>query len=172
MDIIYYLFAAAIFSTAVLAAIAIWAPRKTWIRVSAICITVLFVPLIYIELMGLLSKPKPMAYEWWESQIKKAEILGVSLHEDEAIYIWLRLDGSVQPRYYFLPWRQKLAEKLEDHMEAAVKSNSALIVSKPFFKKSFEEFGDLNVDVIPPPKPPQKSLPFTPRIFNPRAPPI
>jgi hypothetical protein len=57
-------------------------------------------------------------------------------------------------------------------MEAAVKSNSALIVSKPFFKKSFEEFGDLNVDVIPPPKPPQKSLPFTPRIFNPRAPPI
>ena len=172
MDIIYYLFAVAIFSIAALAAIAIWAPRKTWVRVSAVCITVLFVPLIYIELMGLLSKPKPMAYEWWESQVKKAEVLGVSLHEGEAIYMWLRLDGSVQPRYYVLPWRQKLAEKLEDHMEAAVKSNPALIVSKPFFKKSFEEFGDLNVDVVPPPKAPQKSLPFTPRIFNPREPSI
>ena len=113
MDIIYYLFAVAIFSIAALAAIAIWAPRKTWVRVSAVCITVLFVPLIYIELMGLLSKPKPMAYEWWESQVKKAEVLGVSLHEGEAIYMWLRLDGSVQPRYYVLPWRQKLAEKLQ-----------------------------------------------------------
>ena len=168
MDILFYAFAGAIGIAAALASLAIWAPRPTRVRVAALAITMLFLPVAYVQLIEMLSKPKPMSFEWYQRNTTEAELLSISLDEGKAIYLWLRLVGSIEPRYYKVPWNLKLAEKLEDAVDDAVRKNSTIVLKNPFYRKSFEEWGDLNVDIIPPPMPPLKRPPPPPRFFNPR----
>ncbi len=168
MDVLFYIFACATGVAAALASIAIWAPRTTSVRIAAVVIAALFIPIAYVELVETLSKPKPISFEWFERSADKATVLGVSLHEGKAIYMWLRLDGSMEPRYYELAWRQSLAERLEDAIEDAIATRSAVVISKPFDRRNFEEHGDLNVEIVPPPLPPQKRPMLPPQIFNPR----
>ena len=168
MDILFYAFAGAIGIAAALASLAIWAPRPTRVRVAALAITMLFLPVAYVQLIEMLSKPKPMSFEWYQRNTTEAELLSISLDEGKAIYLWLRLVGSIEPRYYKVPWNLRLAEKLEDAVDDAVRKNSTIVLKNPFYRKSFEEWGDLNVDIIPPPMPPLKRPPPAPRFFNPR----
>ncbi len=83
MDIMFYVFAGVIAIAAALATIAIWAPRPAGLRVLAVAITTLFIPVVYVQLIGMLSKPKPMSFEWYERSVKKAIVLGII-----ATYVW------------------------------------------------------------------------------------
>jgi len=169
MDNLIYLFIASVGMVAVLATIAIWSPRRTHIRVIALVATALFLPLGYVVLIELLSTPKPMRFEWFESDAAFATVLGVSFEEGTAIYLWLRLEDELKPRYYVLPWRGKLAERLEEAVDDAVSKNSSVVIPTPFSPKSLEELGNMNIQIIPPPIPPTKTPPFAkPRVFNPR----
>ncbi len=168
MDVLIYIFAGATVVAAALASIAIWAPRTTPIRVAAVAVAALFIPIAYLDAIELLRKPKPMSFEWFERGADKAMVLGVSFYEGQAIYMWLRLDGAMEPRYSVLPWRQSLAEKLEGAVEEALKQRSGVFITKPFASKGFDDLGDLNVEVVPRPSPPGKRPPLPPQVFNPR----
>jgi hypothetical protein len=168
MDILFYLFAGATGVAAALAAIAIWAPRPTRVRVVALSIAALFIPVVYAQSIEMLSKPKPASFEWYQRSADHAELLGVSFVEGQSIYLWLRIAGAFEPRSYVIPWNLKLAEKLEDAVEDAVRKRSTILLKKPFYRRSLEEWGDLNVEIIPPPLPPLKQPPPPPRVFNPR----
>ncbi len=168
MDILIYLFIGATGVAAALASLAIWAPRPTRVRIIAVVITALFLPVVYVQSIEMLSKPKPASFEWYERNADQAQLLGVSLHEGISIYLWLRLDSALEPRSYVVPWNVKLAEKLEDAVDEAIRRNSTIVIKRPFFRRSFEEMGDLNIEIIPPPLPPQKRAPPPPQIFNPR----
>lgn len=172
MDVIYYIFATTIGTAALLTSIAIWAPRKTPIRVLALAAMTLFLPIIYAQFVGLLSKPKPISWEWYDSDVDRAELLSVSFDEGKAIYVWLRLNGMIAPRFYSLPWRQKTAEDLEDAMEQANRTRSSVIVKNPFSKRSLEERGGITVEIIPPATQPLKKPTIPPRVYNPRSPEI
>ncbi len=151
-----------------LAAIAVWTPRRTAIRAVAVVVAAIFVPVAYLSMNDLLSKPKPMEHEWFKRHVDEAVILGVSLDEGKAIYLWLRLDDSLQPRFYTLPWRTQLAEKLQNLIDEAIQANALVTIKNPFSKKAFENLGDLNVHIVPPPAPPIKKPPPPAQIFNPR----
>ncbi len=169
MSVLFYVFAGTTAVAAILAAIAIWAPRRARVRIGAVAITTLFLPLVYVQIVEMLGKPKPASFEWYENSVERAALLGVSLDEGKAIYLWLRLDGSLEPRAYVVPWNLKLAEKLEDAVDEAVRRRAGIVITKPFFKKNLEELGDLNVEIRPPPTPPLKGTPPPPpQIFNPR----
>ncbi len=172
MDIIYYIFAASIGLAALLASIAIWAPRNTPIRVVALVAMTLFLPVVYVQFIGLLSKPKPIAYAWLERDVERAEVLSVSFDDGKAIYMWLRLEGMIEPRFYSLPWRQRDAEDLEDAMEQANRNQSGVIIKNPFSKRSLEERGGISVQIMPPSVPPLKKPVSPPRVYNPRSPEI
>lgn len=172
MDILIYIFAAAVGIAAILASIAIWAPRKVLIRALAVAAAALFMPLAYVYFVGLLSKPKPVSFAWFERNVERAVVLSISLHEGEAIYLWLRLDGEFEPRYYRLPWQQRDAEALEDAVDAVSKSKGSIILQRPFTNHGFEDRGSLNVQIVPPPSMPRKPPPRPPQIFNPRSPEI
>ena len=168
MSILIYLFIVTISVAAALAAIAIWAPRAPKVRIGALLVTALFIPLAYVQAIELLSKPKPVSFEWFDRDVQLAHVLGASMDEGRAIYLWLRIDGEVEPRYYVMPWRQEAAEKLEDVIDNAIRQNATVVLKKPFIRKSENEMGDLNAHVIPPPLPPQKQPMVPPRVFNPR----
>ncbi len=168
MSILFYVFAAATALAAALAGFAIWAPRRARIRILATAVTALFLPVVYAQIVEVLGKPKPASFEWYERDVERAALLGVSLDEGKAIYLWLRLDGSIEPRAYVVPWNLKLAEKLEDAVDEAVRRRVGIVITRPFFKKSLEDLGDLNVEIRPPPMPPLKRPQAPPQIFNPR----
>lgn len=168
MDAIYYLFAAALVVIAVQATIAIWSPRIFWVRVSAVIATAVFIPVAYVALTLLLSRPKPVDFAWFERNADKAAVLGVSLDEGRAIYLWLQVEGHSMPSYYVLPWRQSQAEQLEDTLHAAVQSRASVVLKKPFSKKSLEDKGTLSIQIVPPASPPLKPPQVPARVFNPR----
>jgi hypothetical protein len=168
MNILIFSFAGVAIIAAALASLAIWAPRITAVRVLAVVTTTLLLPVAYLQFAELLSRPKPMTFEWYEKNTDRADLISVSLHEGEAIYLWLRLEGSFEPRSYKVPWNLKIAEQLEDAVDDAVRKNSTIVLKNPFFRKSLDEWGDLNIEIIPPPLPPQKQAPPPPRLYNPR----
>lgn len=168
METLIIFFSLLVGVAAALATIAIWTPRKTAVRAVAVVVTALFVPLAYLGVQDLLSKPKPMEHEWFKRHVDEAVVLGVSLDENKAIYLWLRLDDSLEPRFYVMPWRTQLAEKLQNLIDEAIQENATVTIKNPFSAKSFDNLGDLNVNIVPPAAPPLKKPPPPAQIFNPR----
>ena len=167
MDSVYVFFCIALALVAVLASIAVWSPRETRVRAVAVALVAGFVPLGYLSLTGILSQPKPMTHEWFKSHVDEATVLSVSFDEGNAIYLWLQLDDP-EPRYYRLPWRPVLAQKLQTYVDEAIRKGARVLLRNPFHKRSFDELGDLNVEIILPPKLPGKLPPVPPRVVNPR----
>jgi len=171
MEFLIYFFIGTVALFALLAAIAIWSPRRTAVRVVALVTAALMMPLGYLQLTELLSRPKLIDFEWFEREALSAVVLGARFEEGEAIYLWLQLESSTQPRYYTLPWRQELAERLEQAVDDATARGSTVTIATPFSPKSLEELGNLNVEIIPPPVPPTKMPPFEqqqPQVPDPR----
>ena len=168
MEDLFVVFITLLAVIALLASIAIWSHRQTLVRTAAVVLTALFVPIGYLGVTQLLSQPKPMHHEWFKRHVDEATLLGVSVREGEAIYLWLRLDDSLEPRYYVLPWQQQLAEKLQNVIDEAIRDGASVTISDPFSRKSFDDLGSMNMQIIRPPQPPLKPPSPPPQIFNPR----
>ncbi|MDX1434632.1 MAG: hypothetical protein R3286_19480 [Gammaproteobacteria bacterium] len=168
MNALLILFCSVVFVAALLSAIAIWSPRRTFVRTLSVVLVALLVPLGYLGLTELLSQPKPMEHEWFKRHVDEATILGVSVREGEAIYLWLRLDDSLEPRYYVLPWRRQLAEKLQNLIDEAMREQAVVKLKNPFSRQSFDDLGSLSINIIRPPVLPMKPPPPPAQFFNPR----
>lgn len=168
VNTLYLCFVALLAVAATLASIAIWAPRRPRPRAAAVALTAVFIPIGYLTLTEILSQPKPMTHEWFKRTVDEATVLSVSFDEGSAIYLWLRIDGDARPSYYTLPWRPVLAEKLQNYVDEAIRKNAQLQIRNPFSKKAFDDLGDLNMEIILPPKLPGKLPPIPPRIIDPR----
>lgn len=168
MDNLIYVFAVTTAIAAALASLAIWAPRLPWARVCALVAATALIPISYVQFVEFLSRPKPQSMEWLNRDAEAAEILAVSLAEGEAIYMWLRFSGDLEPRYYKFPWDIRTAEQLEEDMENAAAKRGKLVLRNPFENRRQSEAGDLNVEIVPPALPPTKAPPSMPRFYNPR----
>jgi len=125
-------FVAAAALAATLGLISIWAPRRLAIKAAALATMVLFLPLAYASLNELLSKPKPVAMEWWLSKAAEAEVVASRTIEDEGIYLWLKLPEVAEPRAYVLPWNRANAEQLQQALREAEKQGSGVQMRLPF----------------------------------------
>ncbi len=117
---------------AVLAFIALWSPRKIWVKVTALVATTLFLPVAYGALADLLSRPKPIGFEWSNLDVTEAAVLGSRLEEGQAIYLWLAIDGLPEPRSYVLPWDQEMAEQLHKAQRDAEVEGTGVQMQMPF----------------------------------------
>jgi len=170
IDPLYLIFAAVTAVAGVLAAIAIRSPRATPLRIAAVALTAALLPLAYLGLNENLARPKPASHEWFKAHADQATVLGVSLEEGKAIYLWLRLDGSPEPRYYRMPWQVRNAQKLQSAVEQAIDEDGIVRLFNPFAKDSWTNQGEINVEIVRPRVPPLKHPLPRPRIFNPREP--
>ena len=127
-----FLFAMAAGLAALLASIAIWAPRSLAIKAGALGCTVLFMPVAYAGLTDLLSRPKPVALEWWLGNAQEATVIGSQMREGSSLYLWLQLDGETEPRAYRLPWNQKMAQQLQQALEKAERDGTEARMRLPF----------------------------------------
>jgi hypothetical protein len=127
-----YMFALVAILAGAVASIAVWAPRRLWIKTCALGATMLFIPAAYASMMQLLSMPKPASYEWWHGEAGEATVLGSSMQEEEGIYLWLQLPDVPEPRAYVLPWSRELAEQLQTAQREAEQNRSGVQMRLPF----------------------------------------
>jgi len=97
---------------AVLVNIAIWAPRRLWIKLAALATAACFLPAAYAGFAELLGRPKPVELQWTEMDRDEATVLAAQMREGEAIYLWIGFEGLVEPRSFALPWNETMARQL------------------------------------------------------------
>ena len=132
MTELFHLFAASAALAAVLAAISIWSHRKLRVKLCAVLATALFIPTIYLTYADLLSRPKPASIEWWHRDASEATVVASRLREGEAIYLWIEIADSDEPRAYKLPWQQRIAKELYGAQREADAMGTKVRMRLPF----------------------------------------
>lgn len=151
-----YMFGALAVLAGLMTSISIWAPRRLWLKLSAVGTAAVFLPAAYASLLHLLSMPKPMELEWWLANAEQATVLGSSIQEGEGIYLWLQMRGIPEPRAYVLPWSRDLAEQLQAAQREAREQDSRVQMRLPF-ERSLED-REPKFYAMPQPQPPSKDL--------------
>jgi hypothetical protein len=162
---VVYLFAASLALATALASICIWSPRALWIKVGAVAIAGLFLPITYASVVELLSRPKPLALEWQRAALAEARVLAADLREGERIYLWLRVPGIDEPRFYALPWDQKLAEQLHRAQREANARGTA-VRARNLFGTGQDRQGPVFYAAPQPARPPKEAPTENPLVFE------
>lgn len=165
MDHLIVFFTIAACLAAILAQISLWSPRKLWIKVSALVTMALFLPVAYISMVDLLSRPKPIEIEWIEFDLAEAAVLSHRMVEDVAIYLWLGIEGADEPRSYVLPWSRETAEQLQDAQRAAQSEGTGVRMKQPF-EQSWDERERRFYAAPQAPRPAKQQPPHNPMIFQ------
>ena len=155
MPILYAGFAAL---AAALASLAVWSRRSLAVRAGAVALLAMTLGVAYFAYSDLLSRPKPAALELRRLNVEEADVLAAALREDEGIYLWLKLPGFSEPRYYVMPWNRRLAEELQEAMREADREGAGLRMRLPF-EPSLETRDVPRFYPLPQPKLPDKSYP-------------
>jgi hypothetical protein len=144
--------------------IAIWAPRQPLIKFAATGLALAFVPLAWMAFADLLSRPKPVALEWWAAQAEEATVLGSSMREGQGIYLWLQLAGFDEPRAYVLPWSRELAEQLQKALAEAEQNDTQVRMRLPF-EPSWDDRTPKFYALPQPALPPKDETPHNPEFY-------
>ena len=160
------LFALLAVLAATLGTVSVWSPRRMAVKAGALAVAFALMGTGYAAMLDLLSKPKPASFEWWLDQAAEATVLGNSMIEDQAIYLWLQLDGVKEPRAYELPWDRRTAEQLQTAARAAAEQQSALRMRLPL-EKSLDDRDPRFYALPQPALPPKEALRPPARIVAP-----
>jgi hypothetical protein len=68
---------------------------------------------LFFGYSDMLGRPKLTQLEVFRASMPDAKIIGSYLKENDGIYLWLQLPGLHEPRYYKLPWDDKVAKALQ-----------------------------------------------------------
>ena len=86
----------------------------------------------FTGLVNLLGRPKPANLEWALAAVPDATVLGATMRENEAIYLWLKFEDNPEPQSYALPWNLEKAKELQKAMRQAEESGTKVRMRKPF----------------------------------------
>ncbi len=141
----------------ILANIAVWAPRRLRVRLGALITAAIFLPTAYLSLSEMLSRPKPVDIEWFRRAAAEATVLGAQMQEGKAIYVWLAIEGTDEPRAYSLPWSEQVARQLQGAQRSAKSDGSTVRMRLPF-ERSLDRRERIFY-AAPQPPPPRKQTP-------------
>lgn len=151
---------------ALLTNIAIWAPRRVWLKLGALAVTTVLLPAGYLSLSEMLSRPKPVGVEWARQSLAEAPVIGAHMQEGKAIYVWLTIPDTEEPRAYALPWNQQMAQQLRGAQREAEETGTQLRMRHPF-EQSLDKRDAVFYAAPPPPPPLKAAQPDSPLEFTP-----
>ena len=157
MTEVFVIFAFLGILAAILANIAFWGRQGVWVKFGALAIVAILLPSGYFGLTEMLSRPKPIALEMARTELAEANVLGAQMEENKAIYLWLALPDTGEPRAYTLPWDKKLARQLRDAERDANETGTPVRMRRPF-ENSLDD-REQRFYAAPPPPPPLKDAP-------------
>lgn len=107
----------AVLSTGTLASIGVWTAQRVITRVGALLMLFVAIGTTAMSVTVALGMPKPSRLEVVKTE--KAVVLSARMREGVAMYLWLMVPNSTEPRSYVLPWDQDLAQQLQKAQEEA-----------------------------------------------------
>lgn len=131
MDSIRIIFPIAVALVAILAQIAVWSPRKLWIKMTALVTMTLFLPVAYFSLESLLSRPKPVGMDWASEHLEDSSVLAARIEEEESIFLWLAMPGADEPRSFVIPWTEEAARQLHSAQQGAEQQGTDVKIRRP-----------------------------------------
>ena len=114
------------FLAGLLVAIAIWSRRKIGPRIATVMILFALVLVGYFSLVNLLGRPQPFEYASPKNSREDATVIAASIDEGSAIYLWLRIPGINQPRYYRMDWNHEAATSLKRAIDQSLRNNTSI----------------------------------------------
>jgi hypothetical protein len=99
-------------------------------RVLSVSLFVALIAIVYGGGLELLGRPKPLRLEWRDAAA--AKVLSAVPVEGKAIYVWLSLPDSPEPRAYTLRWSVDMAQQLQTAMSDAEANGTAVQMTMPF----------------------------------------
>ncbi len=141
-----------------------WPLRR---RVAGLLLTTLAVVASYVGISDLLSRAKPVAWEFAIDDIEELEVAYADLVPGNAIHLVLRIPNVAEPRLYALPWRDDLARELEQAMATAEAEEVPLRTSPDLFEVDLEDRERLFYATPVAALPPKDQQRFDPAPFTP-----
>lgn len=140
-----------------LCGLTLWARVRRSMKVVVLACTACWFVVAYVALVELLSRPKPVSYEFARAAMDDAEVLAGDVVENEAIFVWLRFEGLDEPRSYALPFDRQTAEQLRDALAERERSGSGVRMRLPFEPSLDDE--EPRFYALPQPRLPYKPVP-------------
>ena len=140
-----------------IALLVVWSRRDVIVRWFGVVLGIAIIGTAYFGYVSLLSLPKPMHLEWYNTQ-KEARILGVKIAEGKAVY--LLLDMPNEPRYFMLPWSKETEKTARDIMRGLEEARRKGVPLMFNFEESLEN--NPKAYPMPMPKLPDKDVPPAP----------
>jgi hypothetical protein len=110
---------------------------------------------LFFGYSDMLGRPKSTRLEVFRTNMQDAKIIGSYLKENDGVYLWLQLPGLGEPRYYKLPWDEKVAKALEGAIAENERQHGGGIAMGLPFERGWDR-EDPKFYALPQPKLPDK----------------
>jgi hypothetical protein len=108
-----------------------------WRRHLSVGIFIVLIAVVFGGTVELMSRPKPVELEWRD--MAEANVVGASMREGEAIFVWLEIPGEDEPRAYQLPWDLEAAQELQGAMAEAQASGTGVVMSDASYDSGVDD---------------------------------
>jgi hypothetical protein len=110
---------------------------------------------LFFGYSDMLGRPKSTRLEVFRTSMQDAKVIGSYLKESDGVYLWLQLPGLDEPRYYKLPWDEKVAKALQDSIAENERQHGGGVGMGFPFERSWDR-EDPKFYALPQPKLPDK----------------
>lgn len=110
---------------------------------------------LFFGYSDMLGRPKSARLELFRAEMADAKVIGSYLVEGRGIYLWLKLPGAAEPRYYKLAWDEKVAKALQEAIEENARQHGGGVAMGLPFEHSWDK-EDPKFYPLPQPKLPDK----------------
>jgi hypothetical protein len=90
---------------------------------------------LFFGYSDMLGRPKSMRLEVFRTSMQDAKVIGSYLKENDGVYLWLQLPGLDEPRYYKLPWDEKVAKALQGAIAENERQHGSGVAMGPAFER-------------------------------------
>ncbi len=110
---------------------------------------------LFFGYSDMLGRPKSTRLEMLRAGAEEAVVLGSYLKEGQGIYLWLQLPKAEEPRYYQLPWDEKVAKAMQQAIQENTEQHGGGVAMRLPFERSWSK-EDPKFYPLPQPKLPDK----------------
>jgi hypothetical protein len=131
-------------------------PAATRLRRAVVSVSLAVVlGALFFGYSDMLGRPKSTRLEVLRGT-EEARVLGSYVKEGQAIYLWLQLPGSDEPRYYQLPWDENTAKAMQAAMDQNAEQHGGGVAVRLPFERGLAQNEEPKFYPLPQPKLPDK----------------
>jgi hypothetical protein len=128
---------------------------SAWRRAAVSGFFALLLAGLFFGYSDMLGRPKSTRLEVLRPSEVDAKVLGSYVVEGSGIYLWLQLKDVREPRYYVLPWEEKMARNLQKAIADNAEAHGSGVAMRRPFDRSWDK-RDAMFYPEPQPKTPDK----------------